>query len=145
MITEDAINVGINVDNAEEAIKAIGALMVNSGLVEEAYTQGMLNVFREFGPYWVLTEGLAMPHARPEDGALKSGFALIVLDEPISFGHEEHDPVSLIFGMSAVDKDTHVENIRNLTGALSTPNMMDQLREVQTSEQACRLLNSIKE
>lgn len=145
MITEDAIRVGINVKSPEDAIKAVGKLMRETGLVEDAYIQGMVNVYHEFGPYWVLTEGLAMPHARPEDGALKSGFALIVLDTPISFGHEEHDPVSLIFGMSAVDKNTHLDNIRHLTAALSEPELMDKLRTAKTPEQAFQLLNGNKE
>ena len=42
--------------------------MVDAGFTEPTYTEAMIDVVRDMGPYIVLAPGLAMPHARPEMG-----------------------------------------------------------------------------
>ena len=51
---------------------------------------------RSSAPYYVLGPGLAMPHARPEDGVNRLGLALTVLKEGVNFGSEGNDPVRLL-------------------------------------------------
>ena len=111
----------------EAAIRSVGELMVSNGLVEPRYIDGMLNIFYELGSYWILTPGLVMPHARPEDGALQSGFALITLDTPLNFGHEDHYPVSIVIGMSATDSDQHIKNIQSLAQLLSDKEKINEI------------------
>ena len=47
---------------------------------EPTYTEAMIDVVRDMGPYIVLAPGLAMPHARPEMGAKQVGTALVTLE-----------------------------------------------------------------
>ena len=57
-----------------------GQLMVDAGFTEPTYTEAMIDVVRDMGPYIVLAPGLAMPHARPEMGAKQVGTALVTLE-----------------------------------------------------------------
>ena len=45
-----------------------------------------------------------MPHARPEQGALKLGYGLVCLKKPVFFGHKVNDPVDIILCIAAPDK-----------------------------------------
>ncbi|UJF17780.1 PTS sugar transporter subunit IIA [Vibrio sp. SS-MA-C1-2] len=141
MLNKSAILVRQDVDSPEEAIRCVGELMVKNGLVEPKYIDGMLNIFHELGPYWVLTPGLAMPHARPEDGAKKSGFALITLDKPLIFGHDEHDPVTIVIGMSATDSEQHIKNIQLLATLLSDRTRLDGIANSSSINDVLKLIN----
>jgi len=89
----------------------------------------------EFGPYVVLIPGMALPHSRPEDGALKAGFSLITLATPVAFGVPENDPVDLVISFAAVDKVAHVEALRALTGLLADEPRLALIRAARTDEE----------
>ncbi|MEL3925749.1 PTS sugar transporter subunit IIA [Aeromonas enteropelogenes] len=141
MISEKLVKVNVAVDTPEAAINYVGQLMVDGGLIEPRYVDGMQSVYKELGPYWVLTKGLAMPHARPEDGANASGLAVITLNQPISFGHEEHDPVSIVIGMSATDRNQHIINIQKLTSILSNKGSLESIRTAKNAEEILEIIN----
>ena len=106
------IELDADVKDKIEAIRYAGKLLMDNGFVEEEYIDGMIDIFNEFGPYIVISEGIAMPHSRPETGALRSGFCVVRLKKPIEFGNEENDPVKLIVGLSAKDDESHLEVIQ---------------------------------
>ncbi|MFO6427822.1 PTS sugar transporter subunit IIA [Escherichia coli] len=47
------------------------------------YYQAILDGVEQFGPYFVIAPGLAMPHGRPEEGVKKTGFSLVTLKKPL--------------------------------------------------------------
>ncbi|EEW07696.1 PTS sugar transporter subunit IIA [Vibrio mimicus] len=141
MITEKHVALNIATDSPQDAICQVGQLMVNNGLVEPSYIEGMLHIYEEFGPYWVLTHGLAMPHARPEDGAIESGFVIMTLEQPLNFGHEEHDPVSIVIGMSATDQNKHIENIQQLTQVLNNKQKINMIMQAKEYPEVIEIMN----
>lgn len=112
---------------AEEAIRHAGALLVEKGSVNTKYVDAMVNSFHSNGPYFVIAPGVAMPHARPEDGVTESSVSLIKLKHSISFGHSANDPVSLVFGIGAASGDEHLSLLRKLTHLLNSKDTMDAL------------------
>ncbi|WP_367990440.1 PTS sugar transporter subunit IIA [Vibrio sp. NTOU-M3] len=97
-----------------EAIKIAGNLLVDNGYCNNNYVDKMIEKYKELGEYIVVDSQIAMPHARPEDGAIKSGFSIITLKKPITFGHEENDPVSIVFGLVASSSFEHIRTIQTL-------------------------------
>lgn len=89
-------------DDWKAAVKIGTDLLVKAGAVEERYYDAVIDIAEEHGPYYVIVPGIAMPHARPELGAIKTGFALVTLDAPVEF-HSENDPVRFILCISAKD------------------------------------------
>ncbi len=142
MITASKVALNVEANTPESAIKQVGQLMLDNQLIEPEYIDGMLNVFEEFGPYWVLTKGLAMPHARPEDGAINSGLVVMTLKEPVYFGHEDHDPVSIVVGMSATDQDQHVKNIQNLALVLGDDEKLKAIQQAQNTSEITTIMNN---
>ena len=109
-------------------------------VVEEHYGPAMIRTVEELGPYVAVAPGVAIPHARPEDGVLKVGISLAVLQNPVEFGSEENDPVDLLFGFASPDKDSHVDTIRDLVSFIQNAENLEALRAAETADEALRIL-----
>jgi mannitol operon transcriptional antiterminator len=122
------IALDVEVGDWEEAIRAAGALLVKAGQVEERYVDAMVRVARDLGPYIVLGPGFALPHARPEDGVKALGIAMVRLRTPVKFGHQQNDPVDLVFALGAVDHGMHLKALMQLSELLGNEQAIMKLR-----------------
>jgi PTS system ascorbate-specific IIA component len=96
----------------------------------------------ELGPYMVVAPGVALAHARPEDGAVALGLSAVTLREPVEFGHAENDPVDVVFAFGSPDRDQHV----GLLGALArrlTEGLADDLRKAADESEVRRLMEEV--
>jgi PTS system ascorbate-specific IIA component len=109
--------------------------LVASGRTTEAYTDAMVATIRELGPYVVIAPGLAMPHARPSESVLETGMSLVVLTEPVAFGHAKNDPVRVLFGLAALDHDRHLELLSEFAGKFSKEGFVNSLLSCSTEGQ----------
>ncbi|MDK2784574.1 MAG: hypothetical protein PWQ41_9 [Bacillota bacterium] len=128
-----------------EAVFLAGSLLVKSGAVEERFVDSMIRAVQELGPYIVIAPGIAMPHARPEDGARKVGLSLVRLKSPVSFGNPANDPVDLIIGLSAVDSDSHLKLLAQLSKLLNNQDYLRIIRETGSKEGVLALINRVCE
>ncbi|WP_205956825.1 PTS ascorbate transporter subunit IIA, partial [Pseudoxanthomonas winnipegensis] len=93
----------------QEAVKIGVDLLVAADVVEPRYYQAILDGVEQFGPYFVIAPGLAMPHGRPGEGVKKTGFSLVTLKKPLEFNHEDNNPVDILITMAEVDANTQQE------------------------------------
>ena len=114
VLTRDCISLNVKAKDWEEAVRYGGAMMQCLGMVEGRYTEAMLRTVREMGAYIVIAPGLAMPHARPEDGAKRVGSVILTLAEPVAFGNPDYDPVRVVVFLCAVDKVQHLKVLSDL-------------------------------
>ena len=110
-----------------EAVTAAGELLVQAGAAKSDYVKAMLENLAVNGNYLVIAPGIAMPHARPETGALASGFSLVTLQKPVNFGHPINDPVRLVLGFCAVDAGSHLATLASLVELLADQTVVEQI------------------
>ena len=134
-LTKDVIQVNVDVKNWEEAVRAGGELLVNADKCRPEYVDAMVRTVRELGPYMVLAPGLALAHARPEDGTLAVGLSLITLAEPVEFGSKVNDPVKSVISFCAVDKEGHVEVLKALAEFLRVEENQVMLKEATSVDE----------
>ncbi|MBO1305780.1 transcription antiterminator [Enterococcus sp. 669A] len=120
ILTPELIDLNYSAKNRDEAVKRSGELLVNKGLATSAYIDGMIENVEVNGTYIVIAPGIAMPHARPEEGALDVGFSIVTLKEPVVFGHPKNDPVKIVIGLCAIDHQTHLKALAELVEILSS-------------------------
>lgn len=140
-LTCELININFVCETREEAVYESGKLLVNAGKAKESYIDAMLSYLDEYGPYIVLTNGIAMPHARPEDGAIDVGFSLVLLDEPVNFGHADFDPVSLVIGLCAVDNKSHLNALKELVDIISNEEKVKKIMTASSKQEILTVLN----
>ncbi|AHG19645.1 PTS sugar transporter subunit IIA [Chania multitudinisentens RB-25] len=144
MIVRQAISIDNPASNAAEAIQAAGQALCLAGACHPEYVQAMVASYQEFGPYFVIAPGLAMPHARPEQGAIKAQFSLVRLREPVVFGHAENDPVQVLLGLSATSSDRHIQLIQHIVTLLADEENLHTLMNSRDPEQLYQLITRVK-
>jgi PTS system ascorbate-specific IIA component len=119
----------------EHAIELAGDLLVASGRVTPEYTTAMVEVLDTHGPYFVIAPGIALAHAKPAESVLATGLSLVTLAEPIVFGNQANDPVKLVFGLCAVNHESHIQMLGELSTLLSNNESVNILLNAGDTEQ----------
>ena len=145
VLTTETVDTNVEVKNWEEAVRHAGRLLVDGGYADEIYIDSMLNVVKEFGPYIVILPGVALAHARPEDGAKKIGLSLVTLKDPVNFGNETFDPVKLVFALCAVDNHSHLELIQEIGLVFDDYDKLMSLTDCRSKEELIGRIHTIIE
>lgn len=131
----EAVRSGVSCADWREAVRAAGDLLVATGAATEQYVDAIVRAVEELGPYIVLAPGIALAHARPEDGGTAVGFSLVKLADPVEFGAAENDPVDLVFAFATPDKEQHVTALSKLADFIESGDNLARLREAQSDEE----------
>ena len=111
MVWPEIISLHLHASNREEAIRMAYAPMLQQHCILDKYVD---EAARTESGYMVIAKHIALPHTKPEAGAISCALGIGVLDEPIRFGNQENDPVKYIFALSAVDNSTHLAAMAEL-------------------------------
>ncbi len=124
----------------EEAIKAVGKLMVESGYVEEAYIQGMLD--REASFSVAIGSHVAIPHGTEESrkAIKKTGLIVMTYPEGIEWGDET---VRLVVGIASTGED-HLGILGKIVEVAETEEDTDALVDNASVDQLYKLLNGLE-
>ncbi len=141
MLNKQTVKAKVNASTWEEAADRVGELLVAAGHVKPSYVEAMKRLVREVGPYIVIVPGIALLHARPEDGVLAPCFALITLARPVAFGHSQNDPVDIVFAFGAVDKQAHMAALQEIAGLLMDDTLLERLRAAPDDRSLIAVVN----
>ena len=128
------------VKDYKEAITLAGNILQRNNIIEENYISKMIEVASN-EKYIVIAPHIAMPHARPEDGALKNGMSLLYLREPVNFGHPKHDPVKVVFALAGKDNTSHLDLLSELCERLNDENFVNNLLKIKSKEEIIKLFS----
>lgn len=140
-LNDKTIQVLESVENWPQALEICARPLLASGTITPEYVTAIVAQHHKLGPYYVLAPGLAMPHARPEEGAKGLGLSLLKLSQGVNFGSEESDPVDTIIMLAAPDKDSHIEMIAALAELFSSDEDMAQLHRANTQEEIKNIIH----
>jgi PTS system ascorbate-specific IIA component len=134
-LNEATITLQDQVESWPEALAVCARPLLKMNVITPDYVTAIVQQHHALGPYYVLAPGLAMPHARPEEGANALGLSLLKLKQGVSFGAGEFDPVKLIIMLAAPDKQSHIEMISALAELFSSDDDLAELHSVNTLEE----------
>ncbi|MDR1902625.1 MAG: PTS sugar transporter subunit IIA [Treponema sp.] len=131
-LKKDFITVKADAADWRGAVKVSGDKLIQNGIIEARYIQNMIKAVEELGPYIAIAPGVAIAHAKPEDGVIKTGIAITILKTPVNFGHTENDPISVIVTLAALDHDAHIDAMGDLMDVLE--NKYEDIVRAETPE-----------
>jgi ascorbate PTS system EIIA or EIIAB component len=132
LVAPDSVHARVGAADRDEAVALAGQLLVERGAVEPGYVAAMLRILDEIGPYAVVAPGVAMPHARPEDGVHEAAISVVTLAAPVAFGHSHNDPVDLVVAFAAIDKRSHLDALQQLAEVLGDADAVARMRAAAT-------------
>jgi len=140
ILTEKNVKLKVEASTWEEAVRAGAGMLVEQGCAKESYVDAIISSVKEFGPYIVIADGIAIPHTRPEKGSLKIGCSLITLKEPVHFEGDE-SAVKVLICFSAVDNASHLDVLRMIMEFINE-GMIDEIANVDTYDELIKLINN---
>ncbi|WP_017379275.1 BglG family transcription antiterminator [Paenisporosarcina sp. TG-14] len=130
LLNQQTIQIKPKAATWHEAIQLAAQPLVELGTIEEGYVNAMIESIEANGPYVVITPGVAIPHARPEQGVRSLSMSLLKLDEAVDFAADK--PVRLIIVLAAVDSESHLRALIQLTNLLNEPANIEHM--IQTTD-----------
>lgn len=129
LLDEGLIRLGVEASDWEDAVRKAAQPLIDLEMVTRGYVDDIVRGVNVLGPYIVIAPRVALPHARPESGALRPALGVVTLASPVPFGSAENDPVKFLFPLSATDNDGHLGALQALVEMLRTPGFLARLEK----------------
>lgn len=101
--------------NWGEAIWIASRPLLFEGSIQKSYVERMVQSVKDHGPYIVLADFFALPHAAPGEDVREVAMSLLVLDEAVDL---EGNPVKIFLVLAAVDNHSHLEALSEISELL---------------------------
>lgn len=134
-----SISIKSSATNWQEAIDFSMSSLLANHYVNTNYIQAIKDLTITIGPYYILAPGVAMPHARPECGALKTGMSLTLLKQEVKFAGDDAG-IKLLIGLSAANSDSHIGAIQALSELLSEEETLTALLAAKSEKQLADII-----
>jgi PTS system ascorbate-specific IIA component len=140
-LTEELISFENGFESWEDAIRFSSISLLEQGFIEQSYIESMIDSVNEYGPYIVIAPNIAMPHARPESGSKKVGFAVTLYRDPVAFSELPEHQARLFVTLSCVNAETHLKMLQALVEVLADEEKFNAILNSKTKQE---ILNIFK-
>ncbi|MDC9588258.1 PTS sugar transporter subunit IIA [Xenorhabdus sp. XENO-10] len=127
LLTYDVIQWVAGAKDWRDAIAIACQPLINDGAIEQSYVDAIYHSHKELGPYYVIGPGIAIPHARPEQGANRLALSLTVFHQGVVFGSENNDPINLLIVFATTNSNSHIEVLAELAELFDDQQKISQL------------------
>lgn len=140
---ENSISLNLDAKNWQEAIYLSCLPLIKSKAIDEIYYDKIIASVKEHGPYFIISENFAMPHAEHGPWLKRNAFSLITLNEPIFFDNDSRQ-VRLLVCLSAQNADFHVGYaFPQIVAAFENPQTISDILDAKTNEEVIKILENI--
>ncbi|HGV3503085.1 TPA: PTS sugar transporter subunit IIA [Providencia stuartii] len=145
LIDNNSIQLHANAAHWRDAVKIGTDMLVASGAIKPTYHDAIISSVEKLGPYICIAPHLALPHARPEDGVIRTAFALVTLEKPVIFDGED-EPVDVLITLAGSSSDEHMEGLMEVTQVLDDEDSetgvdLNKLRQCHTADDVYRVID----
>ena len=130
-LNQNSIKLNASALDKTDAIRQVGALLVESGHMQPDYITSMMQREKVANTY--LGNGIAIPHGLPQDRDLIKTTGIAVLQLPKGVEWNAGERVQIVVGIAA-KSDEHIEILTNLTHVLGDEAAVQQM--AQTADPA---------
>ncbi|EOR27529.1 transcriptional antiterminator, BglG family protein [Clostridium sartagoforme AAU1] len=134
-LNEEFIEVDVEAEDWEDAIRKSVKPFHNKNMVKDKFEKEIIDSIRAYGPYIIISDGVAFPHAGFDQGAIKTGFSFMKLKEPVSFSQDGYKDVDLIFALSASDNKMHLDALFSLIELINNEDFKEDLRKLKNKSE----------
>ncbi len=116
-----------------EAIRMAVKPLEEHGYVEPRYKEEIISNVEKMGPYIVIADNIALPHARPEQGALKTQIGVTLFRKDVLFDGKDI-PARLFVTLAAKDSNSHLDALVEISDLLSDESVVQKILEAPDTE-----------
>jgi mannitol operon transcriptional antiterminator len=129
-----------DVHDWKHAIEMAAQPLLDNDYITSEYIAAMIRNVQELGPYIVLAPGIALPHARPEQGVKRLGMSFLKIKNGCLFSDRPEHKVHVVIVLAAADDRSHLTALSELAQLLGNPEALSLLLSAEREEQVRALL-----
>lgn len=124
ILNKENIRLNCKAETSDDAIVAMGNLLLQAGYISEGYIQGMLNRDHSLSVY--IGNDIAIPHGEYDvkDCVLQTGIAVMIYPDGVAWGGENR--ARIVIGIAAKNDD-HMTILSNIADKLGDMNVVEQV------------------
>ena len=138
-LKEENILINQEAKSWQEAVKLAGKILVQNKITKVEYIDSMIDNIEKFGPYVVIDENLAIPHAQKDDSVLKTGMGLVILKDPVLFPNDRK--VQIILTFSSWDNKEHLNALADLLELITNYNLIENILKEKNIKNILKYIN----
>ncbi|WP_149094941.1 BglG family transcription antiterminator [Paenibacillus terrae] len=124
----------------KEAIQLAAKPLEEQNYITPDYTQAMINRVLEIGAFIHVGKGIAIPHARPEQGVQKLGMSLLRVKKPVLLLDQPEHAIDMFICLAAIDNKLHLKALTELTSFLVNDDSLNRLKEATTADEIIAMM-----
>lgn len=143
MITRKTVAIDAVATDYREAIRIGGRLLVDCDMVNEQYVEDMVESAERFKSNIVIAPHIALPHAPSRGNVKEACMSMVLLKEPVHFGHPANDPVKMLVCLGTVDEHFHEKALYEFLTILESPSLTERLFNARDVDEALLVINHV--
>lgn len=124
LLPPDRILLRKQVSSWKKAISIAAEPLLKQGYIQEEYIFKMIENVEANGPYIIISEYFALPHANPDNGVVKTGMSMLHLEEPVDILGK---PAKVIVVLASKGNEQHLKALSQLTKLFSDKKNKEQV------------------
>lgn len=120
-----------------DAIRIAVKPLEEHGYVKACYKEEIISNVEKMGPYIVIADNIVLPHARPEQGALKTQIGVTLFRKNVVFDGKDM-PARLFVTLAAKDSDSHLNALMEISELLSDEATVEKILQSSDTENLYR-------
>ncbi|MFI6703818.1 PTS sugar transporter subunit IIA [Streptomyces sp. NPDC050509] len=146
LLTEEKIRFSSEVLDWRQAVTQVAEPLLTAGDITPGYVDAMIDSIAAGGTYIDLGYGIALAHARPEAGAVRTAISMLRLTErPAPLLDLPEHAVDLYFCFAAADTAAHSRAMASLARILSDTETREALRDARSAADVTKLITRFEE
>lgn len=136
VINIDRIQVIDEISDWKEAIKLASEPLLNEGTIDEDYVSAMIGGVEKYGPYIVLADEFALPHASNQGGVKEIAISVLVTKKPVDLLGQA---VKVFMVLATIDNQSHLKALASLTEVIGDDDLLAAIKD-GTKEEILKIL-----
>lgn len=142
LLKKENVALRVKANDWKEAVVAGGTLLVEAGSIEPRYIDAIIQNALHYGPYFVLTPGVALPHASCVLGVHNVDMSVITLENELAFLDSPNNPVKLVITLAATGNGDHLALLKKVSEILSNEACVTRVKNAETIEEVLTIFNT---
>ncbi|MXR08141.1 PTS sugar transporter subunit IIAB [Mycoplasma hyorhinis] len=139
----NSIQLNLEAKNWQEAIWLSVQPLIEKNAITQDYYNAIIESTIKNGPYYIIANDLAMPHAQSERGVKENAFSLITLKKPVFFDNDDR-PVRILIALAATSPEIHTSvALPQIVAAFEDESVVKQILQAKEAQQVIDIILNI--
>lgn len=134
LLKRENVQICEKADDWRDAIRISVLPLENGGYAEPRYKEEIIKNLEKLGPYIIIADDVALPHARPEQGAIQTQMAVTLFRQAVAFGGEDAT-ARLFISLAANDSESHLNALMQMSDLLGDEAVLNDILTAETEDE----------